>query len=135
MKKFIITCTLIASVATVSFGQGVQTTAARPQSTAQNAAMRQAPTPATIAERRAKTAQRQYGLNDQQYASIYQLESNYATQEANMKANGGKPSDGQVMQNNMGRDQGYKAVLTADQYTKYQAMQARMSSTAAPATK
>jgi hypothetical protein len=128
MKKLIITCCLIASASIVSFGQTVQTTN-KPTVFRNSAVNRQvAPTVEATAERTTKAYQRQLGLNPEQYKGVYQAELNYLKQNQQMHENGAKPGEGQAAQMVMGKDQQIKNVLTAEQFTKYEALKTAPSS-------
>jgi len=123
MKKLILTCSFVAAAAVVSFGQNVQpatqshAVAARPSSFHNTAAV----TPEAAAEKTAKAVQAKYKLTADQYKTIYNAELSYEQQDRAARTNGQLPGPGQSMQMNMGRDQTYQQVLTADQYAKYQA--------------
>ncbi len=127
MKKLITTCVLLTGLTMVSFAQSkvatksapVQTTTTTKTTTTRSTS----PSPEQLAERRAKAVQQQYALNAEQYKGVYEAELDYETQYQRSKANGYEPGPGQSMQMKMGRDQRYKSVMTAEQYTKYEATQ------------
>jgi hypothetical protein len=118
MKKLIITCALISAASVVSFAQnttGQQTSAGAPQGTT-----RQAPTVEQAAEMRAKAYQNQLGLSDAQYKGIYAAELDFIKQDQASRANGGRPTAGQTSQLMMGKEQKFKSIMTAEQYSKYE---------------
>jgi hypothetical protein len=114
MKKLIITCLLISAASVVSFAQNTQTT--------QNNVSRQGPTTEQAAEQRARIYEKQLGLTPEQYKGVYEAELMYIRQDQSMRTNGNKPTDGMQQQNLMGRDQRFKSVMTADQYSRYSKM-------------
>ena len=125
MKKLITTCVLIAAASFASFAQSKQ---AAPKSATKNsgatatasASTSTTPNPQQVAERRAKMYQQQYGLTADQYKGVYQAELDYQTQLNGFKTNGQELGAGPAMQMEMGRDQRFKSVMTADQYSKYE---------------
>jgi len=102
MKKLMIACALLASTSFASFAQSAAAVSS--------------------AEARAKSYQKEFSLNQHQYDVIYKAELSYYRQLEVAKEHGG-PGSGQAMQMEMGRNQQYKAVLTAEQYSKYDAGQ------------
>ncbi len=119
MKKLITTCVLLTALTMVSFAQskGTSKTAAAPgtPSTARVSASAE-----QIAERNVKALQQQLGLTADQYTGCYAAELDYQKQVKQARDGGYEMGPGQSMQAKMGRDQRYKSVMTADQYTKYE---------------
>ena len=119
MKKLITTCVLVAAASMVSFAQSKQ--AATQPVAPKSAHAAATPTPEQIADKHAKMYQQQYGLTPEQYKGVYQAELDYARQDQQVRQNGNQPGEGQVAQMGMARDQRFKAVMSADQYSKYEA--------------
>jgi hypothetical protein len=128
MKKLITTCVLLTSVTMVSLAQSKTISKAAPnQSAAPTArtAKATAPTAEQYAERAAKAMKQQFGLDEKQYTAVYQAELDYQKQVVQARDGGYELGEGQSMQMKMGRDQRFQSVMTAAQYTKYQATQAK----------
>lgn len=134
MKKLTITCALLACVTAVSFAQTKATkptTATAPGTASQASAYpeltidKPSKEPAKTAEKAARASQKQYALTEEQYKGVYDAELYYAKQMYQLTSNGLQPGDGQALQMRMARDHGYKKALTADQYGKYAADQAK----------
>ena len=127
MKKLIITCALVTSASMVSFAQANQTTQTTTSQAASNASAQNMPSPEQMAERHAKAYEQQLKLTPEQYKGVYQAELDFTKQHQQMRANGGQPGSGQVMQMNMAKDQKFKQILTAEQYAKYDATRPKMA--------
>lgn len=127
MKKLITTCVMLTSITMVSLAQSKTITKTAPNQSAApaNRSAKSGPTAEQYAERAAKAMKQQYGLDDKQYAAIYQAELEYQKQVVQARDGGYELGEGQSMQMKMGRDQRFQSVMTADQYTKYQAMQSK----------
>ena len=121
MKKLITTCLMLSAFSAATFAQSK---AGAPK--AKNNIPASATTTSRVtgveklAENNARAIQKQYGLTEEQYKGIYSAELDYQRQ-AQMAAEAGGAGPGQTMQMNMGRDQRFQAVMSADQFSKYQA--------------
>lgn len=73
------------------------------------------------AEQNALVIKEKYGLTDAQYSGIYQAELEYQKQVFQLKEAGGEPGDGQAMQMELGREQGFQRTMTSDQFARYKA--------------
>jgi hypothetical protein len=127
MKKLITTCVLLTSVTVVSLAQSKTISKTAPNQSASSATRtaKTAPTAEQYADRAAKAMKQQFGLDEKQYAAIYQAELEYQKQVVQARDGGYELGEGQSMQMKMGRDQRFQSVMTADQYTKYQATQSK----------
>ena len=117
MKKLFITCALLTATM-ISFAQNANKTGnmQAPAATGRGAK----PSAEQIAERRSKMYQKQLGLNEDQTKKVYEAELDYVRQELMIREHGGQPGVGQSTQMEMGKDQRFKAALTAEQYAKYE---------------
>ncbi len=122
MKKLIITCTLIASVSGVCMAQVKKTNNATANKTSSSNA---AVTAESKAEKIAKSLETKLGLNAEQYKKVYDAEFFYIKQDEVARENGGVPGEGELQQMAQSRDENIKRALTADQYTKYAAMNSK----------
>lgn len=135
MKKLITTCALLTTVTMVGMAQSripsgaMKGKAVRPLSTtaAQSAAVAASSGPEKAAENEAKTIQKKYGLNDEQYKAVYSAQLDYQQQIAQAKEQGYEPGPGQTQQMNMSLDQRIQNVMTPDQWAKYSAAKAGTS--------
>lgn len=127
MKKLITTCVMLTSITVVSFAQSKTISKTAPNQSAAPAtrSAKSGPTAEQYADRSAKAMKQQYGLNEKQYAAVYQAELEYQKQVVQARDGGYELGEGQSMQMKMGRDQRFQSVMTAEQYTKYQAAQAK----------
>ena len=127
MKKLITTCVLLTSVTMVSFAQSKTISKSAPNQSAAPASRsaKSGPTAEQYADRAAKAMKQQFGLDEKQYAAVYQAELDYQKQVVQARDGGYELGEGQSMQMKMGRDQRFQSVMTADQYTKYQAAQSK----------
>jgi Spy/CpxP family protein refolding chaperone len=112
MKKLILTCALIMSVSVVSFAQAQSNAGTTIQTKA---------TAEELADRNTKAYEKQLSLTAEQSKAIHDVELSFIKQSQQMHAGGATPSQGQLMQHQMSKDHKMKQILTADQYTTYQA--------------
>ena len=134
MKKLIITCALITSASRVSFAQSQQPANQAPSVGPSSTANRPMPTPEFMAQRRTTMYERQLNLTPEQSKSVYDVELNFVKQEQAVRANGGQPDMAQHQQMMMAKDEQFKKILTADQYTKYDALRPRPGVQPVPGT-
>ena len=136
MKKLIITCFLVSSASLVSFAQNSEQATTAPKTattaTAAPAPVRKMPSPEQIAERRAKSEEKQYQLSADQYKGVYQAELEYMQHVQQVHNSGGKLDQAQLTQMNTTKDEKFKKIMTPEQYTKYNASKPKPA-TAAPA--
>jgi hypothetical protein len=122
MKKLIITCALLTSASMLSFAQSTQTpatTAAQPNGAPQAHAQQQRPTAEQIAERHAQADKKQFNLDDNQYKGVYTAELEYYKQMLDMRDKGTQPTPDQAQKLRTDKDAKIKAVMTPEQYAKY----------------
>lgn len=124
MKKLIITCAVIALGSVALFAQNARNASAGTQASRQTG-----PTAEYMAERQARSLEKQLGLNAEQYKAVYAAHLDYIQQDMAARANGQVPGEGQAMQMQMGKDQKIQAVLTAEQYAKYTKMKPAAANT------
>lgn len=124
MKKLMITCFLVGAASVVSFAQA--TPGSKPQAPGASAATMQqhagSPiSPNQMAERRAKMDEKEYSLTPEQYKGVYDIELEFAKSMEQYRAQGQQPGIGQ--RNNLlaRKDAKMKAVLTPEQFAKYDA--------------
>jgi Spy/CpxP family protein refolding chaperone len=122
MKKLMITCVLLSSAA-VSFAQASAT--AQAPAPANNAAQaQQANKPMMNAEqmsqRRAKMEMQQFGLTQEQLPKVQAVELEFFQALEKYRASGAQPNQGQMGNLTAKRDAGMKAILTPEQYAKFQ---------------
>ncbi len=134
MKKIIFTCALFTFVSIISFAQSKQTgNAAHPNTAAATPPPPPPPappgqlTPQQMAEQRAKAIQQQYKLSPEQYKGAYKVETDFFTQERQLRTSGAPIGQGQIMQMMMGRDQKYKEIMTPEQWAKYDETRPKMT--------
>lgn len=104
MKKITLTCAMILAVSAGVFAQN-------------------APTPAQLAEMKAKNMKQEYYMSDAQYKQSLAIETDFFTQT--MHSDGTRPAPDQMKVINEQRDAKYKKLLPADQYAKYEAVKKR----------
>ena len=122
MKKLILTCAILAAASVASFAQ----TAAAPQ------AAQAKPVPANkpmnaeqLAERRTKVAEKQYGLNPDQTKKVHEVEMEFTQAMEKYRTAGQTPGPGQLGNLTVRRDQQMKEILTAEQFAKYEQLNAK----------
>jgi hypothetical protein len=111
---------LLAALSVVSFAQskGSGKTATPAGSSSSS---RAGSTAEQIAERNVKALQQQLGLTADQYTQAYAAELEYQQLHKSARDGGYDLGPGQTMQSKMARDSKYKAIMTAAQYTTYEA--------------
>ncbi len=126
MKQLITTCMFLAAIPAATFAQSKGTvTKAKANGAIAAPAKMNATNTNSIAESRAKKVtdamKAKYKLTDAQYKGVYEANLNYEQQLADLRAGGvTEPGPGQALQMKMGRDYGYKAAMTPEQYTQYE---------------
>ena len=131
MKKLIVTCALLTAASMVSFAQttttttttgmdanGAQQTAAHPHASLPISA-------AQMAERRAKMDVKQFGLTDDQYKGVLDIETEYTNALERYHAEGKQPNIGQMGNLNARKDAKMKAIMSPEQYAKYDEMRSK----------
>ena len=120
MKKLIITCALLTSASMASFAQSN----AASQTAAQNkpATANKPMNTEQLAQRRVKMDVQQFGLNPDQEKKAYNVELEFTTAMEKYRAAGQRPGEGQMANITTKRDEGMKAIMTPEQYKKYETM-------------
>ncbi len=116
MKKLIITCMLLTGASMASF--------------AQNNAQVNPPAPSAtgvdqMAHHRASMDVQMYGLTPDQSKTAYDIELEFMNAMNKFKVEGKQPSQGQMSNLQTRRDQKMKALMTPDQYKKFEAMKGK----------
>jgi len=119
MKKMILTCALLASASIASFAQAnaPQGKPANPNKPMANAEQ--------MADRRTQADVKQFNLNPDQAKKVHEVELEFSQAMEKYRAAGQTPGQGQRMNLTTRRDQRMKEILTPEQYTKYEQVNAR----------
>lgn len=118
MKKLIITCALLTSASIASFAQSNAAAQAASQNKPANA--NKPMNTEQLAQRRVKMDVAQFGLNADQEKKVYNVELEFTTAMEKYRSAGQQPGQGQMANLTTKRDEGMKAILTPEQYAKYE---------------
>jgi len=120
MKKLILTCALLTVATMVSFAQ--TTTTPTPSMAPTDAQARPTPAPMNAeqtADRRTKMDEKMLTLTPDQVKVVHDIELDFMNAVMKFRAEGKQPTPEQMQDLKTKKDQKMKAVLTADQYSKY----------------
>ena len=123
MKKLVFVFALLSGI---SYAATAQNTAPQQQQTSED---RQR----GMAEHQARTFQKLYNLSDDQYKGIYDVCLGQAKKMDEMRSTGKQPTPQQFDALNVEMDAGFKKVMNADQYAKFESTRRRPSPAPTPA--
>ena len=124
MKKLILTCAVLASASIASFAQA-NASATPPQQGKPATANKPMMNTEQMADRRTKMDEKQLGLNPDQTKKAHDVELEFTQAMEKYRAAGQAPSPGQMGNLTSRRDQRMKEILTAEQYAKYEQINAK----------
>lgn len=125
MKKLIITCALLTAASMVSFAQNTPTGM---EPGAAQTAQQPRPMPATpeeMATRRTKVDEKMFNLTPDQMKGVHDIELEFCTANQKFRSEAKQPTKEEMEGIMTKRDQKMKAILTPDQYAKYEVTRSR----------